>query len=274
MKPELQKMLITILTAALSNFSFLACFDFQRFTELLKWIHEIQHMGDSFRRCIALAFRSVFARPDFVLGFASWPLKSMQAMIELFGGLISEPEFAKSLGVAFVKAYPKFTWMVLKTVQDNTTNDVAVLVEFVPFAFHCFTKGPVQALIEAKFDWVKTFEQTLELIIRFYRRDPSTIFCDTTRLDFLLGYLRTLLHLASQIAGQTDNLTRASEVFARQLAGLEGFLPFSREMEAKLDSEFSEYAVNHRILFILARIAVIFIDNRVFCQETDRKSVV
>jgi hypothetical protein len=171
---DLQKLLITVLTAALSNFSFLASFDYPQFTALLQWLDVFKHMGDSFRRCVSLAFRSVFAKPDFVLNFASMPVNAMQALLQFFGGLINDPEFSKSFGVAFVKSYAKFTWMVLKTFQDTTSNDLVVLTTFIPFAFHCFNRPSVQALIEAKFDWVRTFEQTLALIVGIRRRTSAT----------------------------------------------------------------------------------------------------
>jgi hypothetical protein len=75
------------------------------------------------------------------------------------------------------------------------------------------------------------------------------------------------VHLVSQVPGEGGNLSRAASAFARELSLLEGFLPFSREMDSKRDSELSEYAVSHRVLFVIARIAVIFVESRAFSAD-------
>jgi hypothetical protein len=66
--------------------------------------------------------------------------------------------------------------MTMKTAQDHTTNGIRILNVFSSFTLHCFTRGVIQSLIKAKFDWVKLLDQILTIIVQYYKKTQSKAF--------------------------------------------------------------------------------------------------
>ena len=255
---NLRTLFITIFSACLNNFGYLALHDVNGFGDMWNWFQVFIPIGDAVRRCVTIALKSVIERPDFALVLASMPPENMERLIESFGGLVNDVVFAKSFGAAVVKSYPKWIWMMTKAVRDDNVAMQKTMSMFTDFAFHAFTSSAITGLLESGWDWVNVFNEILAVIVGMYRREPAKSFVESAKLTLHLTYLDDLLNVAGSMEGQKKNISRCAVCFVEQLSEVEGFLSFVRETGAKKNSHIHEYTANNSLTYMMAMIAQTF----------------
>ena len=255
---NLRTLFITIFSACLNNFGYLALNDVNGFADMWNWFQVFIPIGDAVRRCVTIALKSVVERSDFALILASMPPQNMDRLIQSFGGLVNDTVFAKSFGAAIVKSYPKWIWMMTKAVRDDKVEMQKTMSMFTDFSFHAFTSSAITGLLESGWDWVTMFNEILAVIVGMYRREPAKSFVESAKLALHLTYLDDLLKVAGSMEGQKKNINRCAVCFVEQLSEVEGFLPFVRETGGKKNSHIDEYRANNSLVYILAMIAQTF----------------
>ncbi|OHS97363.1 hypothetical protein TRFO_36418 [Tritrichomonas foetus] len=157
--PELREKMIAVFCAALKNFIFLGNHDFEHFEDLIDWLNVFIPIGDAFRRCVCIAFNRIFRQSGFIMAISTFKKESMDLMINFFGSLINDSEFSLHFGYRSLVEYPTLVWMMLKTVADQTTNDIEVLQTFQEFCFHSFAPQTIEFLVQQSEDKDEEEEQ-------------------------------------------------------------------------------------------------------------------
>lgn len=233
---------------------------------IFDWITKFISYGDGLRRCVAIAVTSV---PDevFFENLKRLEQKPLNSLMDLFGKLISDQQFAREMGAATIRNYLPLREIIKSIIMnpsyDKKSAPFHPIKKYLNFAFHFFNEVPLMYLIEtANFDWVDFLLECIEFVIKTvidtkkdYNRNQDG------QIISQIWYYTRLLEILMKKDDQHENLQRFIDKYSQLLINYERLYSFNfpRVPEDDCDDNYSG-------LFLFIYLYQI---NCIFCQQFD-----
>lgn len=246
MTPINRKKFITVFKAAF--YGGFNSKDDDKCARCFKWIQSFIQFGDGLRRCCSIAITSV-GDDFFYSNLDELDTESTNALIDLFGQLVSDHIFSTKMGSSIMKHYlllrKKIANLICQESYFKKSKPFRPIKKLLGFSFHFFNEKPLRVLMKSgDFDWVDFIIDSLAFVFETIEKVKADYFrLKNGNIVDEIWYLQKLIEVLLKDDSQHSKLQVFINRYSKLLAKYEASFYYSYMNKSNGDSGSNYFAI-------------------------------